>query len=88
MGRPLSRDWIRRRRHSEDAAQPRAPEGCDIRGVFWGRMDALNAEKAAPIWKTREVDRRGQDFIACRPFPLANRRCPKVLASRKAMGKK
>jgi len=36
---------FRRRRHSEDAAQSRAPEGCDIRGVFWGAWARLNAEK-------------------------------------------
>jgi threonine dehydrogenase-like Zn-dependent dehydrogenase len=75
----LPGDRFRRRRHSEDAAQPRAPQRLRYPGRVLGRMDAAQCgEKPRQSGKAREVDRGRQDLVACRPhLPAgANRRCP------------
>ena len=53
MGRPLPGDRLRRRRHSEDAAQSRAAEGLRYPRRVLGRMDpAQSRRRTAPIWRS------------------------------------
>jgi len=90
MGRSLSRDWIRRRRHSENAAQPRALERLRYPRRVLGRMDAAQCgEEPRQSGKTGEVDREGKiSSHVDRTFPLAQTAdALKVLAGRKAMGR-
>ncbi len=77
LGRPLPGDRIRRRRHSEDAAQSGAIEGLRYPRRVLGRLGAAQSgEEPRQSGKAREMDRGRQDLVACRPhLPAgANRR--------------
>ncbi len=59
---------FRRRRHSEDAAEPRAAQGLRHPRRVLGRVDqAQRREEPRQSGKAREVDCGRQDLLACRP---------------------
>ena len=77
LGRPLPGDRLRRGRHSEDAAQPRAAQGLRYPRRVLGRVDqGQPGEEPRQSGKAREVDCGRQDLLACRPHfsAGANRR--------------
>jgi hypothetical protein len=87
MGGPLPGDRLCRRRHPEDAAQPRPAEGLRYPRRVLGPLGAAQSrQEPRQSGEAGEVDRGGKNLLACRPHFPAGADCGCAEGARRPQG--